>query len=133
MNYEEREERLIHKLSMKKIQDELNDDEEEDGPFTHNERLLRGLLLVHMNEYEIFENKQERKESNRSINTSLENCMIILKVMLRNTNDREWKEIIDDEIDIVQIEMNKRKKIAFSQLPNLSDDMLELVAKQLKD
>jgi hypothetical protein len=78
------------------------------------------------------ENKQKRKESNRSMNTSLENCMIILNVMLKHTNDPDWIGIIQIEKDIVQTEMNKRKKLAFSQLPNLSDDILELVGKRLK-
>ena len=78
---EELEELLVQKLSMKKIQDELKDDEEEDGPFSQNEKLMRGLHLVYINEFEIFEKKIKEKKSNRSINTSLENCMILLNLM----------------------------------------------------
>lgn len=126
MNYEEREERLIHKLSMKKIQDELNEDEIDDGPFTHNERLMRGLFLVYDNEYVIYENKINNKKSNRTINESLENCMIVLNLMLKINNDPEWVEIIEDEIDRIRLEMNVRKKISLSQI-HVNNDIMKLI------
>ena len=132
MDYEEREERLIHKMSMKKIQDELNDDEDEDGPFTHNERLMRGLHLVYINELEDIEDKlSNKKASQRSINTSFDNCIIILNVMLRRTNNEEWIDIIKDDINYIQGLINKRKQISILNVP-LADDLLEKIWSNVK-
>jgi len=131
MNYLEKEETLVHKLSMKKIQDELRDDEEEDGPFSQNEKLMRGLHLVFINELEGFEKKFKEKKSNQSINTSLENCMLLLNLMLRRNDDDEWIDIIQDEIDTIKMKLNKRRKIVIARLP-LADDLLEMIGFQVK-
>jgi hypothetical protein len=131
MNYLEKEETLVHKLSMKKIQDELRDDEEEDGPFSQNEKLMRGLHLVFINELEGFEKKIKEKKSNQSINTSLENCMLLLNLMLRRNDDDEWIDIIQDEIDTIKMKLNKRRKIVIARLP-LADDLLEMIGFQVK-
>jgi len=132
MNYNEKEESLVHKLSMKKIQDELKEDELEDGPFTQIEKLMRGLYLVYINELEIFEKKIKEKKSHKSINHSLENCMILLNLMLKKNNDDEWIEIIQDEIDFIQKKLNKQRKLIITQLP-LANDLLEMIGLKIKN
>ena len=132
MNYNEKEESLVHKLSMKKIQDELKEDELEDGPFTQIEKLMRGLYLVYINELEIFEKKIKEKKSHKSINHSLENCMILLNLMLKKNNDDEWIEIIQDEIDFIQKKLNKKRKLIITQL-QLENDILEMIGLKIKN
>ena len=130
MNYDEREEHLVHKLSMKKIQNELKEDEEEEGPFTQNEKLMRGLHLVYINELEIFEKKIKDKKSNRSINISLENCMILLNLMLKRNNDDEWIEIIQEEIHFIQKKLNKQRRLIIANL-HIADDLTEMIGLEI--
>ena len=105
---------LINLMNRKKIQDEIDQDEIDDGkgPMTEYERKMKGLYYVYINEYSDFE------ESGKKETYFLSKCMRILKVMNKLVEPEEeempvgegytWAEIIKDDIKMIKMEMDDR-------------------------
>ena len=114
---ETRKEGLVNKLRTKKIQDELEQDEADEGEeFSDKERKMRGLYILYENEYGEYNGSKNKKK--RVVKS--ENCGMILELMLEQNPDEGWTEIINEK-------KKELENLVIYELPGIPQELISKI------